>query len=227
MTGPSLLNLLSLKDQVYDYLRERMKKGELRPGAAINTDETSERLGISKTPLRDALIRLEVEGFVTILPRRGVIVNRLSLAEIKDFYQIIGALESTALLSAAPRMGVREVERMKRLNGRMRDALDGDNFELYYNHNLAMHNVYIDVCGNGTIRSTLDTLKKRLYDFPRSPDFIKEWEERSTEEHQTFIQLLSDGRFDEAALYMRDVHWSFEVQKPFLVKYYSIEEDHV
>ncbi|MCG2817221.1 MAG: GntR family transcriptional regulator, partial [Candidatus Aminicenantes bacterium] len=68
MTGPSFLNLLSLKDQVYDYLRERMKKGELRPGAAINTDETSERLGISKTPLRDALIRLEVEGFVTILP---------------------------------------------------------------------------------------------------------------------------------------------------------------
>jgi len=226
MSGPSFLNLSSLKDQVYDYLRERMKKGELRPGSAINMDDTAERLGISKTPLRDALLRLEVEGFVTILPRRGVIVNRLTLADIKDMYQVIGALESTALLSAAPRMDVKDVEEMTRLNECMRDALAGNNFELYYDYNLAMHNVYIDVCGNGKIRSTVDTLKKRLYDFPRPFDFIREWEDRSTNEHQAFIQLLRKKRFDDAALYIRDVHWSFEIQKPYLTRYYSLEKDH-
>ena len=63
-------------------------------------EETSARLGVSKTPLRDALLQLEMEGFVAILPRRKVVVNVLSLEDIKNYYEIIGALESTALLRA-------------------------------------------------------------------------------------------------------------------------------
>ena len=63
--------LRSLREQVYQYLRTEMFNGRIIPGEYIRLNEMSERLGISKTPLRDAIIQLECERFVTILPRRG------------------------------------------------------------------------------------------------------------------------------------------------------------
>jgi DNA-binding GntR family transcriptional regulator len=63
-----------------------------------NINAISQHLGISKTPLRDAIIQLEIEGFVTILPRRGVTVSKLTLKDIKDSYKIVGALEGSVIL---------------------------------------------------------------------------------------------------------------------------------
>lgn len=68
MAEKGILNLKSLKEQVYEYLRSQMEKGKIRPGSTINMDETSRKLGVSKTPLRDALLQLEMEGFISILP---------------------------------------------------------------------------------------------------------------------------------------------------------------
>ena len=85
-------------------------------------EETSRRLGVSKTPLRDALLQLEMEGFVTILPRRKIVVNVLTLAEIRDIYEVIGALESIALLSAFDRIGEVERGEMDGLNAEMKDG---------------------------------------------------------------------------------------------------------
>ena len=123
MKKETILNLASLKDQVYEYIRTLMKVGELRPGSAIDMNATSRKLGISKTPLRDALIRLEMEGFVSILPRRGVVVNTLTVQDIKDFYQILGALESTAVLTASSSFGRREMNELRKLNDLMDKAL--------------------------------------------------------------------------------------------------------
>ncbi len=77
-----MLNTKSLREQVYEYLRDEIHNRKLLPGATININEISQQLGISKTPLRDAIIQLEIEGFVTILPRRGVTVKKLTLREV-------------------------------------------------------------------------------------------------------------------------------------------------
>ena len=71
---------------------------------------------------------------------------------------------------------------------------------------------------------TVDTLKKRLYDFPRPKDYVREWEEESIKEHQALIDLIAEEKFQEAAAYIRDVHWSFEVQEKYLRKYYLFDE---
>lgn len=220
MAGKGILNLMSLKDQVYEYLRNEMKKGRIKPGSSINMDKTSEKLGVSKTPLRDALIRLEAEGFVTILPRKGVVVSPLTLKDIRDYYQIIGALESTAILAAASQLGG-AAELMAELNEAMSRALIKENFDLYYERNLRFHEVFIRLSGNRMIEKTVDTMKKRLYDFPRPKDYIKAWEERSVEEHASLISLIKAGRVEEAARLIRDVHWSYKVQEPFILQYYA------
>jgi len=119
----SILNLTSLKDKVYEYLRHQMKIGKIRPDSLINLDSTSKKLGISRTPLREALIQLEIEGFVTILPRRGVIVNKLTLQGIKNIYQLIGSLESTAIISIKDSISQSDLRKMKKLNESMKKAI--------------------------------------------------------------------------------------------------------
>jgi DNA-binding GntR family transcriptional regulator len=221
MTERPLLNLKSLKEQVYDYLREQLRRGEILPGSAINLDETSRKLGVSRTPLRDALLRLESEGFVTIQARRGVTVNALSLQDIKNYYQIIGALESAAVLTACQTMDEREFRTMEEIIQDMKAAIGSDDFDLYYEKNLALHNVYLGSCGNENLVRIVGTLKKRLYDFPRRRGFVKEWELASIAEHTELLRLLKERKAVEAAAYIRDVHWSYEVQEKYIVQYYA------
>ena len=221
MREKSILNLKSLKDQVYEYLRIQMEKGELRPGSFVNMEETSRKLGISKTPLRDALLQLEMENFVTIIPRRGVVVNPLTLKDIKNYYEIIGSLESQALLSAFRRLKKKDVERMFRLNQEMAEAIEEGNFNLYYQKNLKFHDVFLSKCGNEMLVRIVTNLKKRLYDFPRQEGFVKEWEETSIKEHAQLLELIDQGKKTEAVNFIRDVHWSFDVQEKFIKKYYK------
>jgi DNA-binding GntR family transcriptional regulator len=220
-----LITIKSLKEQVYDYLREQLRSGKILPASAINLDETSQKLGVSRTPLRDALLQLEMEGFVTIRARRGVIVNALSLQDIKNYYEVIGALESTAFWHAFSRIGKTEMERMENLIAEMKKAIQADDFDLYYEKNLALHDVYLSLCGNDRLVRIVTTMKKRLYDFPRQRGFVREWEQASIAEHRALLNLIRQRKASEAAAYIRDVHWSFEVQKKYITRYYRNAAD--
>jgi DNA-binding GntR family transcriptional regulator len=216
----NILNVKSLKEQVYEYLREEIHRQHLQPGSVINMDATSKKLGISKTPLRDALIQLEMEGFVTIAPRRGIFVNELTLQDIKDFYQVIGALEQSAILQSGDSLTARDIEQMNTLNRQMERAIEKDNFDHFYEKNLAFHNTYIRASRNQSLIHLVDNLKKRLYDFPRQKGWIKEWEASSIKEHQELVDLLKARKITEAASFIHDVHWSFQVQEPFILRYH-------
>jgi len=215
-----LLNIRSLKEQVYEYLRERMRTGELMPGAVIDMEETSRTLGVSKTPLRDALLQLEAEDFVTILPRRKIVVNTLTIQDVRSYYEIVGALESTALLAAFDRFREADLKRMDKANEGMKTAIEADDFDAYYEKNLEFHNTFLDLCGNASLARIVNRLKKRLYDFPRPKGFVKEWEEASIGEHRRLLDLIKSGKKEDAAAWIRDVHWSFKVQEKYVNEYY-------
>jgi DNA-binding GntR family transcriptional regulator len=210
----------TLREQVYDHLRLAMNRGEIMAGEVLNLGEISDQLGISRTPLRDALLQLEIEGFVTILPRRGCVVRSLTEQDIRDIYQMIGALEASVIRAEAARINPGLVDEMRRLNDRMRHALDEDDFDAYYAGNLAMHDCYLRLSSNHELRRQVGIMKQRLYDFPRRRAFVKEWEVASTREHDELICLLAAGQTDAAADFVRDVHWSYEVQRPFIERYY-------
>ncbi len=221
MTKKNILNLASLKDQVYEYLRSQLRKGELMPGDVIDMSVTSQKLGVSKTPLRDALIRLEMEGFVNIMARKGVLVNVLTVEGIREIYQILGALESTAIIAASRTINKGEVDRLRKLNEGMRKAIENDDFNDFYDKNLKFHDVFLRLSGNNMLRKTADVLKKRLYDFPRRAGYVKEWEQSSIKEHQQIVEFISAKKYFKAADFIRDVHWSFNVQERFIKLYHS------
>src|SRR4030066_1290000 len=198
MDGKPVLSVKSLKEQVYEYLREQMRRGEILPGSAIDREVTSKKLGVSKTPLRDALLQLETEDFVTIRPRRMVVVNSLTEKDIRNYSEVIGPLESMALLKAFDRLKPADIEGMQALNDAMREAIAANDFDAYYEKNLAFHNIFLCHCGNDSLIKLVNNMKKRLYDFPRAKGFVKEWEESSILEHQALIDLVRSGRSQAA-----------------------------
>jgi len=211
----TILNVKSLREQVYEYIRDEMHAGNILPNSTLNLNQISDHLGISKTPLRDALIRMEVEGFVTIMPRRGVVVNALTIQDVKNFYQICGALEGSVVTSVFDRFDGRHIAMMRQLNSEMRAAVHREEFDTYYKLNIQFHDVFLNLSDNPLIRTMLMPLKRRLYDFQRRP-YVKEWELRNTQEHDQFIDSIKAGDLADAVRMLRDVHWSFSEQEEYI-----------
>ena len=115
----NLIYTKSLKDQVYEILRKEIQHQNLAPGSAVNINSFCAKLGVSKTPLREALIQLEMEDFVTIKPRKGIYVNPLTEDNIREYYQIIGALESSALAAGFNNIKQKHTNEMRTLNRAM------------------------------------------------------------------------------------------------------------
>ena len=199
-----------------------MNRGALTPGSTINLNGMSSRLGVSRTPLRDALIQLESEGFVTILPRRCAVVNQLTLDDIRQAYEIAGALEGSAVQSAFPKFEKRHIGELARLNKEMQGAIKGGDFDRYYQLNLSFHDVFLNLSGNEMLRRIVMPIKRRLYDFPRR-GYIKEWELRNCDEHEALIQCIKEGDREGAVKVMRDLHWSFAAQEDFIRRFYFQE----
>jgi DNA-binding GntR family transcriptional regulator len=214
-----MLNTKSLREQVYEYLRDEISNRKLLPGATININEISRQLGISKTPLRDAIIQLEIEGFVTILPRRGVTVKKLTLQEIKDSYEIVGALEGSIILNNFDKIDRYHISRMEKLNTRQIKAVNRKEYDDYYKLNLEFHNVFLDLSENKSLKSIVRPYKQRLYDFPRR-GYIEEWELNNCKEHDQFIGLIKKKDRAGASEFLRGVHWSFLVQEKYIRQFY-------
>ena len=217
------LNVLSLREQVYTYLRRQMNLGALVPGTTINITKIAKQLGISKTPLRDALIHLEVEGFVTILPRRGVCVNVLELCDVKNAYNAIGMVEASIVIECFEKIEPSHILILEELNEIQIQDVEKNDYSRLFKTNIQFHNVYLDISGNELIKKFILPTKQRLYDFPRQ-NYIKEWETRNCKEHALFISWLKKGNPEKAAKVLKDIHWSFEYQKNFIKKFYNISE---
>lgn len=214
------LDLRSFSELVYEELKRRLNEGSLRPGQFIDLSALGRELGMSRTPLRDALIRLELEGFVKVYPRRGVMVRTLDLADIRDVYEILGALEAQAAAKAEGRIRGEDCDRMEGLYRSMIEALAADDFNSFYAANLAFHDTYLDLSDNRDLVRMVRVLKERLYDFPRRSAYVKEWESTSNEEHARIVECFRSGDFQGAAHWIRDVHWSYEVQERYIRRYY-------
>lgn len=214
------LEFSSLSDQVYSYLRTQMNQGALIPGSTIHIGDIAKQLGISKTPLRDALIHLELEGFVEILPRRGVRVNKLQIQDVKNAYDAIGLVEAFIVSSCIDKITPSHIEELEDLNETIISDIKKDDFSRLFSTNLQFHNVYLDISDNEPLKKFILPIKHRLYDFPRQ-NYIGAWELNNCEEHRECINHLKRGDGEGAARILRDVHWSFEFQKKFIQAFYK------
>ena len=194
-----------LRTQVSEYLRNELKPENLNPGMIISMNQIMKNLGISRTPLRDALLQLQTEGFVTFLPQRGIRINELSQQDIEDLYEMLGALDSRVLLAVFDKIGSFEIKKMKTLNQEMRENISGSTFVRYWDLNTDFHNVYLNLSSNRPILNQIIIIRQRLFEFGKK-DWIRKMREMNHGEHLIMIEMIETGDAVQAADYMRDVH---------------------
>lgn len=197
-----------LRAAVYEKLLEDMKNGKLEPGKLISIKKLADELGTSKTPLREALLQLQVEGFVTILPQRGVVINALTHEEKRDIFEVCGGLEYQAVLSVFDKLTEEHIQEMEMYNSQIMESSQGSRFEDCNAINSNFHHAYLKLCPNPYLLYLLDMNRTRLFVFTER-DWGEEFRETNYKEHNVLIDLVRAGDARKMAEYVRDVHWAY------------------
>ena len=138
----------AMAEEVARQLRERIIRGDLRPDERIVERTLSVELGVSRTPVREALKLLLLDGLVDISRNRGARVTRYRATEAIDLFEVIGALESAAAARVARSLDGRGLARLEKLHGRMLHWRERRDVDRYFDANSAIHDAIIDMAGN-------------------------------------------------------------------------------
>jgi DNA-binding GntR family transcriptional regulator len=139
----------SMADTAYAELKRRVISGELPPGAQFLEEEIAVMLSMSRTPVREAAVRLEQEGFVEIVPRRGLRITPLSKRAVREINEVLECLEIQAAERLASRkLSPAEMKRLEDAVARMDEALESEDIQAWAQADYEFHALLIDMCGN-------------------------------------------------------------------------------
>jgi DNA-binding GntR family transcriptional regulator len=210
--GAASRNLL--KDRAYAEIKQRILSGDLPAGAFLAERQLASQLSMSKTPIRAALERLELEGFVTISPQQGIIIRDLTVHDIADQYEIRTALESFVLRSLAGRLLPAQVRRLQaNLDAQKANGL-GD-VERGIALDTEFHILFCEFLGNREILRVMNQLREKIHRV--IAQVVKLHPDRmagSYEEHCAIADAVITG---DAALAARRIEEHLEVGKQGLL----------
>lgn len=185
----------SLRDQVYQELRRAILSGPISPGSVLVQEQLAEQLGISRTPVRDALDRLASEGLVLRSNGGRVQVAPLSIDELREKYEVRQVLEGLALRLAAEHLDDNAMARLEALLQTMRNAADAHNHQLVTEAGNEFHDIIIAACGNKYLIQNLSSLNDSIR---RYRQFAADLPGRATEniqEHEQIYLAMAAGDF--------------------------------
>ena len=185
-----------LSDEVAGHLREAIMTGVLRPGTFIRLDETAARLGVSITPVREALLTLRGEGMVTLEPRRGYVVQPLSRQDVADIYWLQATIARELVASAADRLSDEQIDELERANEALATAVVEGDPATVGAAEFAFHRLLNR--GAGRIKLAWFLLHAARYMPPQIYVTDPAWGEAAVETHWRLIEALR--RRDKPAL---------------------------
>ena len=194
---------------------------ELLPGSVLDLKAISQKLGISSTPLRDSLIRLEAEGYLTIHPRSKVVINTLELADFPFLYEIMGGLEYTVIAASMEAYTPAIVAEMRRLNAEMKEAILGGDMSVYDSTHYAFHEIFFEVSPNIVAKRILTPIKNRLWDFPRK-NFVQDWYLAAVTEHRLIVDAIEARSREKLMHVLKELHWDFKYNERHIRKVYNL-----
>lgn len=185
-----------LHDVVVEHLRGFITEGVLAPGKKLNERELCETLGISRTPLREALKVLAVEGLIEINPNRGATVARMSELEIRETFELMSGIEAFAGELACDRITTEELDEIKALHYAMVVSKNQNDLPGYYQRNRAIHDLINQAARNTALRQVYLSLNRRIQALRfLSNQQAPKWE-RALHDHEEMIEALEtrDGK---------------------------------
>ncbi len=195
---------LPLRDVVFKTLRQAILKGELEPGERLMEIQLAERLGVSRTPIREAIRKLELEGLVLMIPRRGAEVAKISEKNLRDVLEVRRSLEELAIDLACQRIQEEELETLREAQKEFAAAIAaGDAMEIAQTDE-KFHEIIYSGTGNQKLMQILSNLREQMYRYRL--EYIKDANKRQIllVEHEQILKALSLRHVQEAKLAVRE-----------------------
>lgn len=181
---------LPLRDVVFQTLRQAILRGELEPGERLMEIQLANKLGVSRTPIREAIRKLELEGLVLMIPRRGAIVAEITEKSLKDVLEVRKALEELSVQLACERITEEEIEQLKDAAKNFEEALKTEDVTAFAEADVQFHDVIYFSTQNQRLIQLLYNLREQMYRY--RVEYLKRKEVHPTllEEHNYIIQCL-------------------------------------
>ncbi len=190
-------------EDVYNYLLTKLINREYLPNSRLLIGRVAEACGVSETPVREALLQLEREGFVRITPNRGATVVGVTEEKIKEITEIRGILEGYLTRVSVDYLSPNDLRKLRELNEQMRQAAERNDYEQYAVLNRRFHHsIYEHTEREEWIRLIDQLWSKWQYTanvFVIDPARMME----SVQEHETLLHLITDRKYDEVEAYAR------------------------
>ena len=196
---------LPLRDVVFHALRESILHGELKPGERLIEVTLAEKLGVSRTPVREAIHKLEQEGLVNMVPRRGAQVASISEKNVHDVLEVRKALERLAASLAVDRLTPADKIQIRQAEAEFGSSINGKNLALIAQKDEAFHDAIYQATQNQKLQFLINNLREQMYRFRL--EYIKEETTRKllVEEHRTIADAIFRGD-KETAMTVSDLH---------------------
>lgn len=184
---------LPLRDVVFKTLRQGILTGELKPGERLMEIHLADRLGVSRTPIREAIRMLELEGLVTMIPRRGAEVSRISKQDIRDVLEVRLVLDSLATKLACKRITEEQKEELKRAADEFVAATESGDVTQIAQADVRFHDVILAASHNKRLIQMVNNLAERIYRYRL--EYIKDAgnHARLIEEHTKIMNCVIKG----------------------------------
>lgn len=193
---------LPLRDVVFNTLRQAILRGELKPGERLMEIQLANKLGVSRTPIREALRKLELEGLVNMVPRKGAEVADITEKSLRDVLEVRKALEELSVQLACEKITEEEIEELKRVAERFKDTLDDQDVTKIAEADVAFHDVIYTATDNQKLILLLNNLREQMYRY--RVEYLKKEEAypQLIAEHEELIDNISKRNKEEATRIM-------------------------
>ena len=190
---------MSLVQWAYEELKARILNNEYAPGFQALEHELAEDLGISRTPVREATKRLEAEGLVEVIPRRGMRVVQLSPDDMREIYEVLTSLETMAAeLLARRNPTAKELQPMADAVEKMDAALEADDLDAWAKADETYHKTLLEICGNRRIASLAGTMRDQSHRARMVTLALRPRPWKSNEEHRKVLEAIRAGDWETA-----------------------------
>lgn len=180
-----------LREVVCETLREAIINGVLKPGERLMEIQLAEELGVSRTPVREAIRKLELEGFVIMIPRRGTYVADLSIKDVNEVFEVRTSLDVLAAGLAAERITDEELEQMERLLVQIGEYIEQGNMERIVEADSQFHDILYQASRNDRLVGIINNLREQLTRF-RSMSMSYPGRLKNTlEEHGRLVEAIA------------------------------------
>ena len=154
-----------LREVIFNSLREAIIIGELRPGERLMEVQLAEKMGVSRTPVREAIRKLELEGLVDMIPRKGAHVAELSVKDIMDVLEVRASLDGLATALAAERITDDELKELKHINGQFTQYIEKENLNGSIKKDAEFHDIIYRASRNDKLITILNNLREQVQRF--------------------------------------------------------------